>query len=107
MSHRQRTCVMSAGSVRCFCEPGYEGEWCGEETDECLSNPCFNGASCTDALNGYTCNCRPGEITMFSLMFLVCLQYMNKQLFVVVTGELHELLFWGRIHKSGITMMGL
>ncbi len=25
--------------------------------DECTSNPCGNGGTCTDALNGYTCRC--------------------------------------------------
>ena len=25
--------------------------------DECISNPCQNGGTCTDALNGYTCSC--------------------------------------------------
>lgn len=27
--------------------------------DECDSNPCQNGASCTDETYGYTCKCRP------------------------------------------------
>lgn len=25
--------------------------------DECDSNPCLNGGTCTDALNGYVCSC--------------------------------------------------
>ncbi|XP_066276194.1 uncharacterized protein [Branchiostoma lanceolatum] len=31
-----------------------------EETDECASDPCQNGATCEDGVNGYTCTCVPG-----------------------------------------------
>jgi len=27
------------------------------DIDDCSSNPCQNGGSCTDAVNGYTCSC--------------------------------------------------
>ena len=27
------------------------------ETDECLSNPCVNGGTCNDGINGYSCVC--------------------------------------------------
>ena len=27
---------------------------------ECNSNPCRNGGTCTDRVNGYTCKCRAG-----------------------------------------------
>ena len=30
------------------------------DVDECSSNPCKNGASCTDQVNGYTCQCTAG-----------------------------------------------
>ena len=30
------------------------------DINECSSNPCLNGGSCTDQLNGYICKCRPG-----------------------------------------------
>ncbi len=30
------------------------------EINECASNPCQNGASCTDLLNGYSCQCVRG-----------------------------------------------
>ena len=32
----------------------------GPDIDECVSNPCQNGGTCTDALNSYTCACAPG-----------------------------------------------
>ena len=27
------------------------------DIDECASSPCQNGGSCTDQVNGYSCNC--------------------------------------------------
>jgi hypothetical protein len=30
------------------------------DVNECLSNPCTNGGTCKDNVNGYTCTCAPG-----------------------------------------------
>ena len=30
------------------------------DIDECATNPCQNGGSCTDQVNGYTCSCVDG-----------------------------------------------
>ena len=30
------------------------------DIDECSSNPCQNGATCNNGVNGYTCNCMAG-----------------------------------------------
>jgi EGF-like domain len=30
------------------------------DIDECVSNPCPNGATCLDGSNGYICQCVPG-----------------------------------------------
>ena len=35
------------------------GDSC-QEVDECQSNPCKNGATCIDDLDGYKCQCRNG-----------------------------------------------
>lgn len=40
-------------SYECVCHPGWEGEFCQQEIDECSSRPCKNGATCADLLNGY------------------------------------------------------
>ena len=34
------------------------------KTDECESNPCENGGTCTDGKNFYICNCATGFIGM-------------------------------------------
>ena len=31
------------------------------DIDDCQSNPCLNGGSCTDGLNNYTCSCPGGS----------------------------------------------
>ena len=30
------------------------------DIDECATSPCQNGGSCTDQVNGYTCDCVDG-----------------------------------------------
>ena len=30
--------------------------------NECSSNPCQNGGTCNDGVNGYTCACVPGYV---------------------------------------------
>ncbi|EGW10233.1 Slit-like 2 protein, partial [Cricetulus griseus] len=45
---------------RCDCTPGYIGEHCDIDFDDCQDNKCKNGAHCTDAVNGYTCTCPEG-----------------------------------------------
>lgn len=30
------------------------------DINECSSNPCLNGGSCTDQVNGYVCACQAG-----------------------------------------------
>ncbi|XP_035699734.1 uncharacterized protein LOC118432302 [Branchiostoma floridae] len=46
------------------CEAGWKGQSCQEDVDECLSQPCKNGAACVNTPPAgsatYTCNCTPG-----------------------------------------------
>ncbi|XP_017737533.1 PREDICTED: aggrecan core protein isoform X1 [Rhinopithecus bieti] len=53
------TCKETEGHVICLCPPGYTGERCNIDIDECLSSPCLNGATCVDAIDSFTCLCLP------------------------------------------------
>ncbi|XP_068601793.1 delta-like protein C [Brachionichthys hirsutus] len=48
------------GSYTCACRPGFTGENCRIETNECESNPCRNGGSCKDLVSNYSCECPRG-----------------------------------------------
>ncbi|XP_066270856.1 von Willebrand factor D and EGF domain-containing protein-like [Branchiostoma lanceolatum] len=48
------------GFYTCVC-PGYIGDLCETEVNECQSTPCVNG-TCTDLVNGYNCTCAEGYI---------------------------------------------
>jgi len=41
----------------CNCKPGYTGDRCQIDINECATNPCQNGAVCVDGIADYTCIC--------------------------------------------------
>lgn len=57
---RSNTIVCVCVCFRCECPPGYVGEHCELDYNDCEDNKCHNGAQCIDALNGYTCVCPEG-----------------------------------------------
>ncbi|KAM6900418.1 cubilin [Xenentodon cancila] len=55
--HGQCVSTTSAPGYFCNCNPGWQGLHCDQNIDECSSNPCQNGGTCVDSINGFTCTC--------------------------------------------------
>ncbi|KAJ0180839.1 hypothetical protein K1T71_002924 [Dendrolimus kikuchii] len=53
-------CINFVGSYQCYCKPGYTGDSCEQDIDECLSSPCKNGGTCQNLENNYECTCMEG-----------------------------------------------
>ncbi|XP_075063863.1 aggrecan core protein [Mixophyes fleayi] len=53
------TCLEKEGRVHCLCPPGYGGDHCELDIDDCLPSPCVNGATCVDGIDSFKCLCLP------------------------------------------------
>lgn len=45
---------------KCFCPLGFSGLKCQIAIDPCVSNPCFNNATCREKGGEFECDCPPG-----------------------------------------------
>ncbi len=43
-------CLTYSNGYTCTCVAGYSGLNCQSDINECASNPCVNGGSCTNAM---------------------------------------------------------
>ncbi|XP_063282157.1 protein crumbs homolog 1 isoform X2 [Pelobates fuscus] len=50
-------CTVEGGEPRCTCLPGFVGERCEVDVDECESDPCLNGGLCQNLPNRFHCIC--------------------------------------------------
>uniref|UniRef100_A0A8B9P1J8 Neurocan n=1 Tax=Apteryx owenii TaxID=8824 RepID=A0A8B9P1J8_APTOW len=53
------TCRANGTVCGCSCAPGFTGENCEIDIDDCLSSPCQNGGTCIDEINAFVCLCLP------------------------------------------------
>ncbi|KAK8742782.1 hypothetical protein OTU49_001670 [Cherax quadricarinatus] len=58
---RSGRCVSHAeAAFSCVCDPGFTGQYCHINVNDCESSPCMNGGTCVDLVNGFQCVCDPG-----------------------------------------------
>ena len=52
------TCIERlGGGFHCICDEGFTGFDCSDDIVDCFPNPCENGGTCDDEVNGFTCQC--------------------------------------------------
>ena len=57
------TCIDDINKYVCGCLPGYTGDFCEDDINECDKRPCEHaekGNECNNMVNDYSCNCLKG-----------------------------------------------
>ena len=54
------SCSNGPTSALCACDAGWLGSICAHNEDNCAAEPCDNGATCVDQVDGYACVCVDG-----------------------------------------------
>lgn len=52
----------SNDSYSCQCRPGFTGDHCEINIDDCGSSPCLNSGTCIDEIDTFRCRCMPGFV---------------------------------------------
>ncbi|WAR20850.1 CRB-like protein [Mya arenaria] len=71
----------------CVCYPGYKGEWCQTEIDECAHEPCSTLYDCEDLVNDYECNINIPKlmaVIICPLLFLILVVYLLRRLMIKI-----------------------
>nr|XP_040033839.1 protein eyes shut homolog isoform X3 [Gasterosteus aculeatus aculeatus] len=55
-----RCLLNNASSYTCICTPGWSGQNCRTNVNDCVQHWCRNGATCVDEIDGYRCLCPRG-----------------------------------------------
>ena len=53
-------CISEGNATKCVCLPGYTGDLCQVDINDCGSNPCLNSGKCMDRVNSFQCICPHG-----------------------------------------------